>query len=1263
MVAQTRHGAQPSPKKKLVFHEKLTAKGLSTDALLKKMKTLHTELAALDQELVDVSSLNTARKELVTTSILLHKDRGVKAYAACCLADILRLYAPDAPYTQPELRDIFQFFFRQLTNGLKGADATWYNEYFHLLESLSTVKSVVLVCDLPNAEEIMSEIFRDFFNLVKRDLPKKVEIFMADILVALIDEAQVLPTDALEVILSQFVENNTYPNATPQRIEQAGYRLAVQVCNETADKLQRHVCQHFTDIIVANSRDEDFSEIRTAHELIKRLNHSCPGLLHSVIPQLEEELRVEEVTLRLIATQALGEMFGDKGGAELVKKYPTTWNVWQLRKNDKAASVRLKFVEATKGLLVNLFEQREVIEEALSAKILDPDEKVRAAVCKVYGQLDYETALHHISEAQLHALGERGADKKQSVRLEALTSLGKLYSFAYPEIENNEPLAIKQFSWIPNTILQMIGVSIEVRYDYIQPCFAINSSTNFRAAVEQVVMEYILPLPSSSTPSTSKGGELDEVAWTDRLLLTMKYLEERSTNALLLLTGLKQVRPNVYDHLVDACIKNNGGIIDEDEEAVAQRLNSLIHHISSSSISPSHGFIAEVDWLADTFPDPFKAIEDLEAFAKLNESRLYKLLKACMDPQTDLKGLVKATNEFQRRVEQQAPNNAATLLTLLRRSSFRLLNHSSIPTLIKRVPKGQAHINSHPLILLTFVSKHSSALYKSHIGELTKAIADEKNSSLVETCLHSLAGVLQWDPKLAPTDKRTQERITRLALQPNSRMAKFAARIIAVSGDPDACTRLVESVVEELPECAPEKLVAHMAALAQVARFAPAAFEQKSDVITSFLLKKILMVPTPPDPDEMDVDEEWVVDEDMSPTLQAKLLALKVCRYRSLAHAADEKAVELSTPVFKMFATLLEHSGSFTGDAGEDPKVMSRMRLQAAVSLLHLSTVDMYAQTIAPKFLRLAVTVQDSCYNVRVSFLSKLVSLLQPRKLPPRYNVIPFLTVHDPESDVKAMASSYIMGALSKMRPPVKTEHLEIIFIRLMHLLAHHPDFNKTHEDLLDISKYIQFYIELVSTSENISLLFHLALKGKSIRDAESHGYTENLYVIAELAQELIKIHATSRSWTLTSYPGKVRLPADILRALPNPEAAKEIMKTVYLPQETTSWLSGLSNVKTEKKERKVPAKRKAPVPKTNGSAKRTRVRKKQQSDDESDEPSPDEDSDAEGVQEPKHSDHEEQEEEEGAEEQLGRGARTRAKARTKRQRTAAAKADSKSEN
>lgn len=111
-----------------------------------------------------------------------------------------------------------------------------------------------------------------------------------------------------------------------------------------------------------HSRDEEFEEVRTAHDLIKRLNHSCPALLHNVVPQLEEELRVEEVQIRTMATQALGEMFADKNGADLIKKYPTTWNLWLLRKNDKVVSVRLTFLEVVKGVLVGVSEARDAIE-------------------------------------------------------------------------------------------------------------------------------------------------------------------------------------------------------------------------------------------------------------------------------------------------------------------------------------------------------------------------------------------------------------------------------------------------------------------------------------------------------------------------------------------------------------------------------------------------------------------------------------------------------------------------------------------------------------------------------------------------------------------------------------------------------------------------------------------------------------------------------------------------------------------------------------
>lgn len=48
---------------------------------------------------------------------------------------------------------------------------------------------------------------------------------------------------------------------------------------------------------------------------------------------------------------------------------------------------------------------------------MDPDDRVRAAVCKVFSHIDYEAALHHVTKAELEALAGRCLDRKVSREL------------------------------------------------------------------------------------------------------------------------------------------------------------------------------------------------------------------------------------------------------------------------------------------------------------------------------------------------------------------------------------------------------------------------------------------------------------------------------------------------------------------------------------------------------------------------------------------------------------------------------------------------------------------------------------------------------------------------------------------------------------------------------------------------------------------------------------------------------------------------------
>ena len=58
--------------------------------------------------------------------------------------------------------------------------------------------------------------------------------------------------------------------------------------------------------------------------------------------------------------------------------------------------------------------------------------------------------------------------------------------------------------------------------------------------------------------------------------------------------------------------------------------------------------------------------------------------------------------------------------------------------------------------------------------------------------------------------------------------------------------------------------------------------------------------------------------------------------------------------------------------------------------------------------------------------------------------------------------------------------------------------------------------------------------------------FLQQLYAISELAQELIRLHAKARQWSLLSYPGKVKLPGDIFRPLPS-DATRSTVRLNFL--------------------------------------------------------------------------------------------------------------------
>nr|WJN24940.1 cohesin maintenance factor [Moesziomyces parantarcticus] len=1240
VAASTRRAALA----RLSLKGKLYQKGSSTDALLKRVRQVRTELSEMDQDAVDVNSLKDVCRELVTPALMLHKDKAVKAHVACCLADMLRLFAPNAPFTPAELRDIFQFFLHQLTMpaaGLSKPTGPQYAEYFYLLESLSNVKSVVLVCDLANADELMTDYFKGFLELARPDMSKNVEICIADVLVQLIDECVTLPSEVLELLLANF---------TPKAVKHnpAAHRLAVEVCSNTKDRLQKYVAQYFNEVINSASQEDDQDEriesLQTAHSLIVQINRVVPSLLLNVIPQLEEELRAEDVQLRVLATKVLGQMFAEKPSSaaaaaetsDLARRYAGTWRAWLGRASDKSASLRVVWAESTKPLLVHHPELRHDLTPILQQKLLEPDERVRAATAKMLGSLDYETALHHVDKSVLLTLADRCKDKKTLVRRESLGAVGKLFDMAYSEIENNDAAAIQQFAWIPQEVFKCLYAAQQ----------------DLQLLVAATVEKYILPLPANADD--------DEAAWTNRLLLVMKYLEPEATKAMLRLTNLIIVRPALPDRFLDCCEQYNGGEVaaDKDSAVVKTAMADRIRRCAA------------------LFADPERAKTDLHAFAKLNDARIYRLIRTCFDPQSDLKTAVKSRNDALRRIENANANMLDTLTVFIRMGAYLILNRSSVPTLIRKLSAapaargkqaaqsqsqgssdGAADAETHRASakeLLEFMAKKCPAMLGMHVPELCRALFDESNAMLTQTCLQALAAVAQWNTSKVQLDKKAVERLAKLVLKGTPLQAKYAAKLLAIvatggarggrkaagqkPGAPGASVsssaafgvleEVLDSLAKHLGSAKAERQVAILQSLAQMFKHAPDASENVSSTVVRTILSDILLKPLAGGKAKVyATGEDWVEDSAVDHELRAKLLALHVLTRRCEAFGDTDSAADMAKPIFRLMWAVV---GAGEAKAlGTPAAAKSRMRLQAAMCVLKLARHPAYDACIGREYLDLAFTVQDESFNVRSRVLHKLLSYLQARRIDARFLAMAFLAAYDPEDENRHMVVRYCQTVARALPADQRLKHLDVALPRLLHLLAHHPDFSRdSADDIRQFVRYIEFFLDALATSSNVSLFFYLATRVKGVRDAESQGASENLYALSELAQLVIKRRAASQGWTIESYPAKITLPGDIFKPLPSREVQREIYDRQFLP---TDLVRQLSEVKLKSKAaasaggagakwsmaniRTAPQKRKAPQ-KGAGKAKKRRSAKSRDDDDDDDDDDEDDDDEEEEEEE-----------------------------------------------
>jgi sister-chromatid-cohesion protein PDS5 len=144
--------------------------------LLKYLYELHNSLARLNQDAAQrPKGLESISNQLIDPKILNHSDKDVRLLTSCCLVDILRIFAPEAPFGDEEMVRVFEVIITQL-RGLSNyeKDSSVGRQILYILTMLSTVKSCVVPVMLAQngvhgAEEVAISMFDAILSSVRTD--------------------------------------------------------------------------------------------------------------------------------------------------------------------------------------------------------------------------------------------------------------------------------------------------------------------------------------------------------------------------------------------------------------------------------------------------------------------------------------------------------------------------------------------------------------------------------------------------------------------------------------------------------------------------------------------------------------------------------------------------------------------------------------------------------------------------------------------------------------------------------------------------------------------------------------------------------------------------------------------------------------------------------------------------------------------------------------------------------------------------------------
>lgn len=223
----------------------------SVDELLHLLDRVENCLARVEQspDKSTQNALSPSMNAMVARQLLRHPDVDVRVAVASCISEITRITAPEAPYDDEQMKEVFHLIVSSFEN-LSDHSSRSYNKRTSILETVAKVRSCVVMLDL-ECDALILQMFRLLFRTVREYHPENVVLAMETIMTLVINESEDISLQLLSPILSSVRLGN-------EEVLPIARILGERVLRACASKLKPYIVDAVESNVISL---DDYSEV------------------------------------------------------------------------------------------------------------------------------------------------------------------------------------------------------------------------------------------------------------------------------------------------------------------------------------------------------------------------------------------------------------------------------------------------------------------------------------------------------------------------------------------------------------------------------------------------------------------------------------------------------------------------------------------------------------------------------------------------------------------------------------------------------------------------------------------------------------------------------------------------------------------------------------------------------------------------------------------------------------------------------------------